>query len=106
MASFTELQAWFGTASPEFVFLVALSFAVAIAGLAADSMRRRRQASPAAPAQAAVTPPADTAGGPRAGPSPSRPNAPIKTPAGQPGGRAAADRIARAPDRAVPTQEH
>jgi len=38
-----DLAAWWSTVSPEFAFLLALPFAVAVLGIAADCIRRHRR---------------------------------------------------------------
>jgi hypothetical protein len=38
-----DWMAWWETVTPEFAFLLALPFAVAAVGLAADCVRRRRR---------------------------------------------------------------
>lgn len=58
-----QTLAWWHALKPEFVFLLALPFAVGIVGVCADVLRRRTGPRPGAPAQArpAATPPSATA---------------------------------------------
>lgn len=46
----TELQAWFATLTPDFIFLLVLPFAVAAAGLLRESVDAARRAPQAGPA--------------------------------------------------------